>query len=329
MDRLRTFGMDALTAICFGLFVAFLWVVWLGMAIINGVYYIFHPRRFITMRRLRGGSPPVTLAQSKKSRTLSARQSQSQQQSLFFKLPPELRQMVYREVLIARTPIHVRRTHRRLCSTPCRGIPHRQNCAQRMAADGTVARRLQDEAPHRNKIIPLLRTCRGIYFEAADLIYTVNTLFFEDLATLAAFPQCVTTDRLSSIQRVRLDLFLFKDDIDERNYLDTIRTGWRPAIDALVAMHGLVDLTIRIPWSWDLPRWELHRDFLLGPLKGVTAARKFDVELPPSADLESNVDGVDGDVPYTIVANADLQIPHNSKCNWWGGRGLPKWIPPL
>ncbi|KAL3446384.1 hypothetical protein BJX65DRAFT_130583 [Aspergillus insuetus] len=330
MDRLRTFGIDALNAICFGLFVAFLWVVWLGMTVIDGVYYICHPRRFITMRRLRGGSPPVTLARSRKrSRTLSAMQPHPQQQSLFFKLPLELRQMVYREVLIPRTPIHVRRTHRRLCSTPCRGVPHSQNCAQPMAADGTVARRLLGEAPHRDKILPLLRTCRGIYFEAADLIYTANTLTFEDLATLAAFPQCVTPDRLSSIQGVQLDLFPFKDDKEERNYLDAIRTGWQPAIDALVAMHGLDDLTIRIPWSWDLPRWELHRDFLLGPLKGVTAARKFVVELPPSADLESNVDGVDGDVPYTIVANADLQIPHYSRCDWWGGGRLPKWIPPL
>jgi hypothetical protein len=161
------------------------------------------------------------------------------------------------------------------------------------------------------------------------LIYTANTLLFEDLATLAAFPQCVTLDSLSSIQRVRLDLFPFKYDKDERMYLDTIRTGWQPAIDALVAMHGLVDLTMRIPWSWDLSRWKLRRDFLLGPLKGVTAARKFVVELPPSADLESNVDGVDGDVPYTIVANADLQIPHYSRCDWWGSGGPPKWIPPL
>ncbi|KAL2820288.1 hypothetical protein BJX63DRAFT_380374 [Aspergillus granulosus] len=249
------------------------------------------------------------------------RQPHPQQQSLFFKLPPELRQMVYREVLIPRAPIHVRRTHRRLCSTPCRGVPHSQYCAQLMAADGTVARRLQDEAPHRDKILPLLRTCRGIYFEAVDLIYTANTLLFEDLATLSAFPRCVTPDRLSSIQRVRLDIFPYKDE-------NTIRTGWQSAIDALVAMHGLVDLTMRIHWAENLSRWELHRDSLLGPLKGVTVGRKFVVELPPSADLERNVDGVDGDVPYTIVANADLQIPHYSRCDWWWSGKQPRWIPP-
>jgi hypothetical protein len=162
MDRLRTFGMDASNAICFGLFVAALWLFWFGMMVIEGVYYIFHPRRFITMRRLRGGSLPVTLARSRRSRTLSAIQPHPQEQSLFFRLPPELRQMVYREVLIPRTAIHVRRTHRRLCSTPCRGVPHSRNCAQRMAADGTVARRLQGEAPHRDNILPLLRTCRGM-----------------------------------------------------------------------------------------------------------------------------------------------------------------------
>ncbi|KAL2859177.1 hypothetical protein BJX68DRAFT_261625 [Aspergillus pseudodeflectus] len=325
MNSLRAIGRDALNATSFGLFVAFLWLLWLGMAVINGVYYICHPHRFITMRRLRGGSPPVTLSRSRRSLTTSAMQAHPQQQSLFFKLPPELRQMVYREALIPRAPIHVRRTHRRLCSTPCGGVPH-SKCAQRMAADGTVLRRLQGEAPHRDRILPLLRTCRGIYFEAVDLIYTANTLFFEDLATLAAFPRCVTPDRLSAIQCVRLDLFPFKD---EMIYLDTIQTGWQPAIDALVAMHGLVDLAVRIPWSVDLPRWELYRDFLLGPLKEVTAARRFVVELPPSADLESNVDGVDGEVPYTIVANAELQV-HYSRCNWWGGDGkLPRYFPPL
>ncbi|KAL3457136.1 hypothetical protein BJX64DRAFT_25495 [Aspergillus heterothallicus] len=312
--------------------VTFLWVAYLGWVIVKGVYYIFHPHKFITMLRLRGGSAPVALSRARPSLIFSLRQptkaraTSTQEQSPFFRLPSELRQIIYRHVLVPDAPIHVRRTHRRLCSTPCKGLPHSQNCAQRMAEDGTVARRLLDEPPRQDTVLPLLRTCRRICSEAADLIYTANVLHFEDLATLAIFPQCVTPARLSSIRHVRLDLFPLKDGIR----LAEVQTGWQSGIDALAAMHGLLELTVRIPWSLNLPRWETHRAYFLDPLKKVTASKSFIVEVPPSGDLESNVDGVDEDDPYTLVANAELQITGNSCCNWWGGGGDPfPFLPPF
>ncbi|KAL2840525.1 hypothetical protein BJY01DRAFT_249988 [Aspergillus pseudoustus] len=287
------------------------------------------------MLRLRGGSAPVALSRARRSLTLSSTQPNNaqtashqhpQEQSSFFRLPPELRQIIYREALIPHAPIHVRRTHRRLCSTPCEGAPHRQKCVRLMASDGTVARRLPSEARRRDKILPLLCTCRGIYSEAVDLISTTNTFLFEDVATLAALPQCITPNCLSSIRRVRLDLDPFNHDIS----LPNLKAGWQPAVDALAAMHGLVELTIRLPWSDELAPWRLHRASLLDPLKKLTTPKRFTLEVPPSVDLESNVDGVDEDVPYTLVAKAELQLRGQKPCNWWGGDGRPfPFMPPF
>ncbi|KAL2807937.1 hypothetical protein BJX63DRAFT_55779 [Aspergillus granulosus] len=65
-------------------------------------------------------------------------------------------------------------------------------------------------------------------------------------------------------------------------------------------------------------------------LKKVTSPKSFIVEVPLSADLESNVDGVDEPVPYTLVAKAELQLPRQKTCNWWGGDGKPFWfVPPF
>lgn len=141
-----------------------LWMGWIVSQLVNGWYFIRHPGRIVTSLRMRAGSPPVPLSRSR-SLTFSSKQPQgdhSQAQSLFFlKLPSEIRRKIYRDILVAPNGLHVRRTHLRLCSTPCAGIPH-THCQQPLAHDGTVVRRLPGETPRDDKILPLLCSCRRV-----------------------------------------------------------------------------------------------------------------------------------------------------------------------
>ncbi|RDW83719.1 uncharacterized protein DSM5745_04045 [Aspergillus mulundensis] len=92
----------------------------------------------------------------------------AQTQSLYFKLPPELRHMVYEEVLVSAAPLHVWRTYRRLCSRPCRADPSpawedhacslHDECRPSMARDGSVQRRSagDGEPVHKARFLGLL-----------------------------------------------------------------------------------------------------------------------------------------------------------------------------
>ncbi|KAL2867825.1 uncharacterized protein BJX67DRAFT_77778 [Aspergillus lucknowensis] len=309
----------------FAALLAVVWSVWACSIVIKGVYYIFHPVEFVKMLRLRGGSPPKSLPRSRRSLSLSSEQPRAskkpprtftQLQSSFFKLPAELRQLVYREILASPVPIHVRRTHRRLCSMPCKGAHHSHgNCGQPLSEDGTVTRRLPGEAPRQDKRLPLLRSCRRVYTEAVELLYTANTLHFDDLQTIQCLPRCITPRRLSSIRFVTLDLLAFWDATVNPEILE----AWKPACDVLAGMQDISELTITLHWrsKWSTDKAPLST--LLDPLKDIKTSKSFIVEVPPNGDPESIVDGT-GDVPFTLVPDASLKIQRHDKCIWWGGQ---------
>jgi hypothetical protein len=161
------------------LFIIGLWSFWAASLIFNGVWYALHPTELVKKIRTTGGRPPVALSRSRRSLTLPLRPQQQdvqqrchdQLQSLFFrKLAPEIRCMIYREILVPSNALHVRRTHRRLCSMPCRNVNPQgdmqsdvhSSCWPPLADDGTVVRRLPGESPHQNQILPLLCSCRRV-----------------------------------------------------------------------------------------------------------------------------------------------------------------------
>jgi hypothetical protein len=166
------------------LFVLLLWVAWGVSKIYNVLWYAFHPTEIVKkirfrVTRPRRGRPPVPLSRSRRSLTLplppekedSHQQSHDQLQSLFFtKLAPEIRCMIYREIFVPSHALHVRRTHRRLCSTPCRNKDLKTSdthhsrgfCHYPRADDGTVLRRLPGGNPRQDQILPLLCSCRRV-----------------------------------------------------------------------------------------------------------------------------------------------------------------------
>ncbi|KAL3476696.1 hypothetical protein BJX99DRAFT_258246 [Aspergillus californicus] len=267
-----------------------LWMGWIVSQLVNGWYFIRHPGGIVTSLRMRAGSPPVPLSRSR-SLTLSSKQPQgdhSQAQSLFFvKLPSEIRQKVYRDILVAPNGLHP------------------------LAHDGTVVRRLPGEIPRGDKILPLLCSCRRIYLEAVSLLYEDNTFIFDGLQTIQILPQCITRRRLLSVRRLHLDVDAFLD----RSVLPRVVSSWKSTCGVLAGMGGLVQLRIALR---SVDTVDTKRAYplasVLDPLRRVKVSSVI-IEVPPSGDPESLLDGTD-DLPFILVPNPGL-VSRHYKCEWW------------
>ncbi|KAL2815265.1 hypothetical protein BDW59DRAFT_166856 [Aspergillus cavernicola] len=290
----------------------FLWTCWILTQVCNGWYYIRHPEAVVPDFCKRAGRSPLPLPRSRQSLTrVDATTSYySQSQSPLFQLVPELRQVIYQDIVVAPSALHVRRAHRRLCSTPCEG-GHHDHCRQPLAQDGTVLRRLPSERPRWDKFLPLLRSCRRVYSEAIHLLYESNTFIFDDLQAIRSLPRCITPCRLSSIRRLHIDI----DAFENRSVSPKILSAWKPTCDILSGMQGLIKLTITLR-SHDTTETQkkLALSSILDPLKSVKVS-KFVVQVPPNGDPENVVDGTD-DVSFVLVPKAGLFSRHY-RCEWW------------
>lgn len=122
------------------------------------------------------------------STTLPSDTMNGQLESLFFRLPAELRNQIYEELLCANTPTKLSD----LASTP----------------------RIPSPAPTYSAI---LATCKRIYEEAKDLLYTTH-IFHAHPSLLTALPHLMTTSKpilyptvLSKIKRWQLTIRLDTD----------------------------------------------------------------------------------------------------------------------
>lgn len=156
-------------------------IAWTDWGIRQG-YKFMRPQNLKTRHRERPSRPPVPISR-RRALTLPLRvvntpknkgpSTNTQALSVFFKLPLELREMVYQEVLISPFRLHVWRTDRRLCSRPCTKPKEElwtfpSNFSQEycqlppIARDGSVQRRSHRDPPRRDKFLPLLSSCRRV-----------------------------------------------------------------------------------------------------------------------------------------------------------------------
>ncbi|GAQ11871.1 hypothetical protein ALT_9192 [Aspergillus lentulus] len=297
---IRSLAEQTAETLLVALFVIGLWFFWAASLIFNGVWYALHPTEIVKKIRTTGGRPPVALSRSRRSLTLPLRpqhgdvqqRSYDQLQSLFFrKLAPEIRCMIYRDILVPSKALHVWRTHRRLCSMPCRNLNRQadmqsdihSSCGPPLADDGTVLRRLPGESPHQNQILPLLCSCRRVYTEAIDLLYEANRFHFDSPLTVRALPLCMVPRRLASIRYIRLDIQAFEN----RAIVANVLSSWEQACTVLAGIEALEELVVTLR---SLDKGTCYKPLplvtLLGPLTKITAS-SFVVETSRSGyDLD-------------------------------------------
>ncbi|KUL90598.1 hypothetical protein ZTR_00339 [Talaromyces verruculosus] len=144
---------------------------------------------------------------------------------LLQKLPPEVRLMIYGYVFgdeaVHLVQLKGKIRHVRCCKhKSASDIPsHRQCCPETMArwrsssssASSAGERSDSHLYPHTHKSLPaklsnsslsLLRTCRAIYLEAADIPYKTISFDVDDLHTFVAFSLTISPEHLGRIKRL-------------------------------------------------------------------------------------------------------------------------------
>ena len=107
-------------------FIVLAWICW---AVDEAIQYM-RPRNISKRRQERPARAPVALPRRRRalsmplpeprsSKEVGQQRTSSQQNSYFFRLPAELRDIIYRDILELPAYFHVWRTHKRLCSISC------------------------------------------------------------------------------------------------------------------------------------------------------------------------------------------------------------------
>jgi hypothetical protein len=143
---------------------------------------------------------------------------------LLQKLPPEIRLMIYGYVFgdeaVHLVQLKGKIRHVRCCKhKSASDIPsHRHCCSETMARWRSFSSSFSTSAgsdshlyPHTHKSLPgklsnsslsLLRTCRAIYLEAADIPYQTLSFDVDDLHTFVAFSLTISPEHLARIKRL-------------------------------------------------------------------------------------------------------------------------------
>ena len=139
--------------------------------------------------------------------------------------------------------------------------------------------------PHRTA---LLRTCRQVYIEAVDLLYSGNTFVFNSPAILARFAEAVPPCRLNAIRTLRIFLqYRISPRFPISNvespllfYRRRVRQAFHDCWKMIAGMEHLTTLHVNIGYIL-LEHGESQSSFqeMLIPLLDLRGIRRFTFEL--------------------------------------------------
>jgi len=172
------------------------------------------PPETLPLKRKRALTLPLPEGTGFVWRSVPPQETNYQLQSLFCsKLLPEIRRQIYQEVLApGGRELHLANADRRLCSMRCtvdtERLPQtpgwRHECWGVPRQDGTYKSHLHN-APPDEKLLSLLCTCRLIYSEAIDILYTENTFNVRKSRTVVELPGTILPHRFHSIRSLHID----------------------------------------------------------------------------------------------------------------------------
>jgi len=245
----------------------------------------------------------------------NAASSAGQSDSPLFRLPLNVREEIYKQVLGV-SNIHmvtikggqILRHMRCKCET-CPGFAsyvERGKWRREWTCDGTKY------SHDTNRVLTqLLRTCRQIYSEAIGLLYSSNTFSFREPKILQDFVARTLPQRCASITTIHLDLkFALPPGIatDPVKYTaDFDENLWKPTWDALANLPGLQNIQIRIHLT-DAPRPDQQKSLThLRQLKENESLEKCRLYLPQEFLVEQWM----LEAPFEVVAIEEWEWKHD------------------
>ncbi|GAQ11796.1 hypothetical protein ALT_9117 [Aspergillus lentulus] len=253
---------------------------------------------------------------TKKDNTFNT-QPCNQHASVFFRLPCEIRDIIYREIFVFPVTVHlayVERTRNRkfrsfLCQLSeeeqpekrpqllcprCRVNHHR--CSPRKGRSDDVEERPSSETQTQARVLALLRSCKRIYDETVDMLYRENTFYIENPRTLLELPSSLSPARLSSFRHLYLESARY-GEYTPADRLDK----WAAVVGVLKQLGGLETLVVILRPMYGL-EWEVE-----GLMKPLEAA-----ELPVLRVVRDPMVymALDSSAPRCNLHALNQRIPH-------------------
>ena len=231
-------------------------------------------------------------------------------------LPYDVRRLIYKFVLAGRT-FHIIRLRRRLRHVECtrHGRPSRDNstCWGNPTVDGRDVHKLETEGFDQD-LLDLLRTCRQIYTECIDILYSQTIFDISRPESLISFSATLLPQRFDSISSLQLtwSFFCNKSSDPERPLLRGDNSLWKACWQIIATMKELKNIRV---WLAMYPANEMsphHETNLLMPLAQIGAKRLFEVRV--SWSLEGDSDKVEAATTHYRLVRQERED--------WGARAL-------
>jgi hypothetical protein len=237
--------------------------------------------------------------------------SDQSQSALIARLPPEIRYLIWAEVMGGHL-FHIARAHKRLLAIKCaenfepdletrfHGCWGRANSffEMRSTASFYIGQREGHPAKPAN-LLPLLQTCRITYTETISVLYTDNIFDINHVDTLLYLRQSVLPQRLKQIRLVNF-IWNFTYSLAAPAPYDL--ATWCKACNILASFSGLQELSVHLTGTFF--EFGAHRkeewEPLLDALRVIKATKKFDVLMPWSEDVCAEV-AKEGGYPFRLA----------------------------
>ena len=225
---------------------------------------------------------PKTLRPGRKAVSFSYEPTTNAKSQLLSKLPLEIRQKIYTYTL-GTNLVHLVLTPHRVahivCTKPTATDFERECCP---SARGCFVPGSIEIAPSDINV-RLLRTCRQVYAEAMQMLYSTNTFDVDDLSAFNQFAANAPPVGLSSIKSLHLHWINAYPPLE---FVETQSPAEAPYDDATYLrfwqtiakeMPGLRELRLAINDIWDLRGLSMKNPWV-EPVKEVSGLTKFEVE---------------------------------------------------
>ncbi|KAL2864175.1 uncharacterized protein BJX67DRAFT_227010 [Aspergillus lucknowensis] len=255
---------------------------------------------------------PSALPRSRRQSAVSGR-SQSQpkqpntilnwdaqlQSSLLTKLSPELRVMIWEQVLGGMRIHIIQRSDRRMGHVVCPLTDACDICRGGLPPSGCSSRE-GGESPMRSDLLVLPMACKQIYSESIHLLYTLNIFEFSNTWSLTYLRPTIPTDLWDAIREVELSWafpghWLPSKDPVKSVYFSAGRQQWIETCCAITRMKGLQYFTLQLSGSWFCEPVEKLPVFL-EPLRELHLRQLWKLHLPRQPYYVKEIRNIDGDL---------------------------------
>jgi len=150
-------------------------------------------------------------------------------------------------------------------------------------------------------MLPLLQTCRMIYSEAVDQMYSRNIFHFNDPGDIRYFSRAIVPQRLNAIHSIVVDWERSFSIFNPYNYIPKQDNeewkAWKQTWDIIARMEGLQEVRVILKKHIFVVS-RTRRIKMCQPMMEIKGLKKFELIVPPDDEQEWNFAT---DAPFKVV----------------------------